>query len=77
VTHCDLILVNPPFHTGKAVDLAPARAMFNAADQVLESGGTALIVANRSLPYERDLREIGRVRKVLERAGFKLLEVRR
>ncbi len=77
VERCRLVLLNPPFHTGKAVDLAPARAMFRAVDQVLEHGGTALIVANRSLPYERDLQEIGRLSKVAERSGFKLLEVKR
>ena len=74
---CDLALINPPFHTGKAVDLDPARAMFRSLDRVLSPGGAALIVANRTLPYEQQLGQIGRLRVVAAEAGFKLLEVRR
>ena len=77
VQHCDLVLLNPPFHTGKAVDLDAPRAMFRAIAEVLEPGGQALIVANRTLPYEKDLDSIGRLRQVALRDGFKLLERRR
>lgn len=77
IKHCDLALVNPPFHSGKAVDLDPPRAMFAALDQVLEPRGKALVVANRTLPYERDLSRIGSMRQVVECNGFKLLELRR
>lgn len=73
---CDLVLVNPPFHTEKAVDLDPARAMFRSLDQVLAPGGSALIVANRTLPYEQQLGDIGRIRMICDEAGFKLLELR-
>jgi 16S rRNA (guanine1207-N2)-methyltransferase len=75
--HCDLALVNPPFHAGKTVDLAPAQAMFRAVDQVLSRGGQALVVANRSLPYERHLRLLGELEEVRVRSGFKLLSVLR
>ncbi len=75
--NCDLVLVNPPFHTGKKVDLDPARAMFRSLDQVLAPGGAALIVANRTLPYEQQLGGIGRVRLLAAESGFKLLELRR
>ena len=74
---CDLVLVNPPFHTEKKVDLDPARAMFRSLDQVLAPGGAALIVANRTLPYEQQLGGIGRLRMICDEAGFKLMEVRR
>ena len=74
---CDLALINPPFHTGKAVDLDPARAMFRSLQQVLAPGGAALIVANRTLPYEQQLGGIGRIRVLATEAGFKLLELRR
>jgi len=76
-TDCDLVLINPPFHTGKKVDLDPARAMFRSLDQVLAPGGIALIVANRTLPYEQQLGGIGRIRMIRDEAGFKLLEIRR
>jgi 16S rRNA (guanine1207-N2)-methyltransferase len=75
--HCDLVLVNPPFHSGVPVDLQPARAIFRAIDAVLSPGGRALVVANRTLPWERDLREIGRLRQIEDRAGYKVLELTR
>ena len=73
---CDLVLLNPPFHAGKAVDLGPARAMFAHAAGALAPGGTALIVANRTLPYERDLESIGRVRALAETRHYKVLSLR-
>jgi 16S rRNA (guanine1207-N2)-methyltransferase len=74
---CDAALVNPPFHSGKAVDLAPAKAIFKALAAVLTVGGRALIVTLRTLPFERDLRAIGQLEEVAVRAGYKLLLLRR
>jgi 16S rRNA (guanine1207-N2)-methyltransferase len=76
-SRCDLALVNPPFHSGVPVDLQPARSMFSALDEVLRRGGRALVVANRTLPWERDLREIGALRFVTDERGYKILEIRR
>jgi 16S rRNA (guanine1207-N2)-methyltransferase len=76
-TGFDLALVNPPFHTGKAVDLAPARAMFSRLGEVLAPGKRALIVANRTLPYEAELRPLGHVEVVAQERGFKLLALKR
>jgi len=74
---CDLVLVNPPFHSGVPVDLQPARAIFRAIDKVLAPDGRVLVVANRTLPWERDLRDIGRLRRLEESLGYKILELRR
>ncbi len=74
---CDLVLVNPPFHSGVPVDLQPARAMFGAIDTVLRPGGRALVVANRTLPWERDLRELGSLRQLVDERGYKVLELTR
>ncbi len=74
---CDLVLINPPFHTQKKVDLDPARAMFRSLDRVLAPGGIALIVANRTLPYEHQLGALGRLRMVGDEGGFKLMELAR
>lgn len=75
---CDVALVNPPFHgSGAAVDLAPARAIFAALERVLAPGGRALVVANVTLPYERELAGLGRLDRLEVRAGFKLLLVSR
>jgi len=76
-TRFDLALVNPPFHTGKAVDLVPARAMFARLGEVLPPGKRALIVANRTLPYEAELRPLGHLEVVAQERGFKLLELKR
>lgn len=73
----DLVLLNPPFHTGVPVDLQPARAIFRAIDTVLTPQGRALIVANRTLPWESDLREIGRLRQLEDALGYKILELQR
>jgi 16S rRNA (guanine1207-N2)-methyltransferase len=47
-----LILSNPPFHTGKEVDYIVATSLFKQAEQVLEPGGKIIIVANKFIPYE-------------------------
>lgn len=73
---CDLALLNPPCHAGaKAVDLAPARALFARAAQSLRTGGMLVAVANRRLPYERELSAYGAVRVARQENGFKILEV--
>lgn len=77
VGECDLGLINPPFHTGTAVDLAPANAMFKAVHGALRPGSRALVVANRTLPYENELAALGDVRTVRQDSGFKVLELRR
>jgi 16S rRNA (guanine1207-N2)-methyltransferase len=71
----DLVLVNPPFHSGVPVDLQPARAIFRAIDAVLWPGGRVVVVANRTLPWESDLGAIGRLRQIDDRLGYKVLEI--
>ncbi|MEE3326074.1 MAG: methyltransferase [Myxococcota bacterium] len=71
----DLILLNPPFHEGKQVDLGPAHAMFETAHLALAPEGRALIVANRTLPYERSLRELGTVEMLKDTRTFKVLSL--
>ncbi len=70
----DLILINPPAHEGAEVSLAAARAMFRGAAAALAPGGRMLIVANKRLPYERDLTAFGGCRDIEELNGFKVLE---
>jgi len=50
--------------------------MFAAVAASLSSSGRALVVANRKLPYERNLQALGRVKELRARRGFKVLEVR-
>jgi 16S rRNA (guanine1207-N2)-methyltransferase len=69
----DLALVNPPFHGGKDVDLRPAHAMFVRLSEALSLGGRALIVANHTLPYERDLANAGAIEVLSVDRGYKII----
>lgn len=70
----DVVLTNPPFHTGKATDLdVPAQFVRDAA-RVLRPGGRLFLVANRTLPYEHWLRAcFGSFTTVLDGREFKVL----
>lgn len=52
----DLIVMNPPFHQGRAADPALGQAMIRAAAAALKPRGKLLMVANRGLPYEAALK---------------------
>ena len=74
----DLALVNPPFHRqGPAVDLGPALALFESLERWLRPGGRALLVANRTLPYEAPLAALGELEVVATTRGYKLLSLKR
>jgi 16S rRNA (guanine1207-N2)-methyltransferase len=71
----DLVLLNPPWHTGSAVDIALAGRFFQAVSTATQRGARVLVVANRRLPYEAELGRMGRVRELCHERGFKVLEV--
>lgn len=52
----DTVVTNPPFHEGRAADPNLGRAFIAAAWRLLRPGGDLWLVANRHLPYEKDLR---------------------
>ncbi|NCO86991.1 MAG: class I SAM-dependent methyltransferase [Rhodobacterales bacterium] len=56
-TPYDGIIMNPPFHAGRAADPALGRAFIAAAARMLAPSGQLWMVANRHLPYEATLRE--------------------
>ncbi len=77
-TGFDLALSNPPFHhRGPEVDLAPALALFASLESWLARHGRALLVANRTLPYEAALGRLGEVVQRADRQGYKLLSLNR
>lgn len=77
-TGFDFALVNPPFHhRGPEVDLAPALALFESLAGWLKRNGRALLVANRTLPYEAPLGRQGEVVQVADVRGYKLLSLNR
>jgi 16S rRNA (guanine1207-N2)-methyltransferase len=70
----DLVLTNPPFHTGKATDLLVAAQFVRDAARVLKPGGRLMLVANRTLPYELWLREcFGSYHAAFDGRRFKVL----
>ena len=74
----DAVVMNPPFHTGRAADPGLGQAFIAAAARVLKPSGQLWLVANRHLPYESTLAE--RFRTVEEVAGdtrFKILHATR
>jgi len=70
----DLILSNPPFHAGQAVDFQIAGAMIRQSYQALNPDGQITIVANRFIPYDRLINEIfGNVSCLIESGRFHVL----
>ncbi|QYX57309.1 methyltransferase [Roseovarius sp. SCSIO 43702] len=74
----DTVVMNPPFHTGRAADPALGWAFIGAAARVLKPSGHLWMVANRHLPYESALAEsFGEVAPVAGDGRFKLFHARR
>lgn len=70
----DVILMNPPFHTGHATRIDLGRAFIKTAAAALRRGGTLYLVANRQLPYEAVLETAGLTfRRVAEDKTYKLI----
>lgn len=67
----DLLVCNPPFHTGAAVDTSAAQRMIRAAGEVLAPGGVAVFVYNSHLRYRPVLeRWIGPVEQLARDRRF-------
>lgn len=77
-TTYDLILSNPPFHAGHAVDTQAAEALITGAWERLKPDGCLWIVANRFLPYDRLIESVfGSVRIVDQNTRYWVLEGRK
>lgn len=73
-TAVDMVIMNPPFHTGRAAEPDLGRAFIMSAARVLRPGGRLLMVANRHLPYEATLSEsFAEVAEIGGTSKFKLL----
>jgi len=67
----DLVVLNPPFHTGAAVHSGVATSLFEAASRVLRPGGELWAVWNSHLGYKAQLRSIvGETREVARTPKF-------
>ena len=51
----DAIVMNPPFHQGRAAEPGIGSKLIAVAAKALKSRGSLYLVANKGLPYERDL----------------------
>jgi 16S rRNA (guanine1207-N2)-methyltransferase len=70
----DLIATNPPFHLGRRQTTVVAQQFIAAAPRALRLGGRFYVVANRFLPYERDMiAAFGNAREVAGDARYKVL----
>ena len=70
----DAALMNPPFHVGKQVALEVPRAFLAAAHEHLRPGGELALVANKVLPYERDLERWASFETLATNKQFKVLK---
>lgn len=69
----DAVVMNPPFHAGRAAEPALGRDFIQAARRLLAPHGKLWMVANRHLPYEATLQECFRnVDEVGGNAAFKV-----
>jgi 23S rRNA (guanine1835-N2)-methyltransferase len=67
----DLILLNPPFHRGHAVDDSVARMLFRHARRHLKPGGVLRVIGNSHLDYVTILRrQFGKVTQVARNSKF-------
>jgi 16S rRNA (guanine1207-N2)-methyltransferase len=74
----DVIVMNPPFHAGRAAEPGLGEALIRTAARALKPGGQLFMVANRQLPYEATLSQaFGKVAKLREEQGFKVFCARR
>jgi len=74
----DTVVMNPPFHTGRAAEPSLGQAFIDTAARILTPSGQLWLVANRHLPYETRLGE--KFAQVDEIAGdnrFKVLHASR
>lgn len=73
----DWVLTNPPFHSGKKVDIALGQAFVAAAAAGLKPRGRLILVANRHLPYEPVIDRLFAKREVLaEDSAFKVIQAK-
>ncbi|NNL18825.1 MAG: class I SAM-dependent methyltransferase [Boseongicola sp.] len=71
----DHVVMNPPFHQGRAADPRLGQEFIRAAAAMLEPKGHLWLVANRHLPYESVLEDTFRsVQPLAQTPSFKLFQ---
>jgi 16S rRNA (guanine1207-N2)-methyltransferase len=73
-TLLDVVVMNPPFHSGRTADPALGGAFIRAARRMLAPSGELWLVANRHLPYDAVLADCFlEVRDVATDSGFRVI----
>lgn len=71
----DLILSNPPFHTGKDQDFSALEDLCRNAPKILERGGVIRMVVQRTAPVARWLEQsLGGAQVIAENKSFRIWE---
>jgi len=74
----DTVIMNPPFHIGRAAEPQIGQAFVAAAARILSPQGKLWMVANRHLPYEAELKtRFVHVEEIGGDARFKLFHAAR
>ncbi len=74
----DGVVMNPPFHVGRAAEPQIGQAFVAAAARILSNQGKLWMVANRHLPYEAELKtRFAHVEEIGGDARFKLFHAAR
>lgn len=74
----DLVLLNPPFHDGTAIDATLVHGLLDAASRVLRPGGQLWMVHNSHLRYRAELeRRVGPARQRARDRRFTVLSAER
>ena len=74
----DLVLLNPPFHDGTAIDATLVHGLLDAASRVLRPGGQLWMVHNSHLRYRAELeRRVGPARQRARDRRFTILSAER
>lgn len=74
----DSVVMNPPFHQGRAAEPQIGQAFVAAAARILAPNGDLWMVANRHLPYEAELKtRFAQVEEIGGDARFKLFHASR
>lgn len=74
----DTIVMNPPFHVGRAAEPQIGQAFVASAARLLAPSGHLWMVANRHLPYEAELKtRFAQVDEIGGDARFKLFHAQR
>lgn len=72
---CDAVVMNPPFHRGRAAEPDLGAAFIGAAARMLKPQGRLLMVASRQLPYEAALdARFRRWSRLADGGGYKVFE---